>query len=436
MNKIQYHDKYYETLRILLNKLTDEKGERNTVFSPFSLMMLLAIAADATEGKTKEEITQVLCGKMDYDEFKEVIFAVQNELTKDESLHLANAVLVQEALQSTVTSGYADKLARQFDGELFAAQDMISAVNTWVNDKTNGMISNVANDSMKNMLFALVNAVSFEAEWEEEYEETDVINDDFTNADRSVSRVKMLKSGESTYLENQVFEGFVKPYKNSGFSYVALLPKKGEGAISEEDIQGIDPDSFRVNPDAIVSVTMPEFTCSFDEEMTPLFQELGIKTVFTEKADFAPLSSAWLKAQSIIHKAYIEVDRKGTKAVAVSFLPGEAGCLPTNEFRDIKIDRPFVYAIVHNDTGLPIFVGTINHLETLTGDDLMTEEEMGKLFDDMCTRLQGEEFLGCFELGRDTPEYHFYERGRYALARNDGKELRKIAEEAEAFMNK
>ena len=68
MNISKYNDKYFEFLRTLLKK--QNNGKENTVFSPFSLLMLLAIAADATSGKTKEEIEKVLCGDMDYDEVK------------------------------------------------------------------------------------------------------------------------------------------------------------------------------------------------------------------------------------------------------------------------------------------------------------------------------------------------------------------------------
>ena len=433
MNISKYNDKYFEFLRTLLKK--QNNGKENTVFSPFSLLMLLAIAADATSGKTKEEIEKVLCGDMDYDEVKETLSVIQKQLVKDSSLRFANAVIVKEDLKDSVVDGYENRLAGQFGGKLFAVKDMVSAVNDWVNEHTNGMIPEVADESMRAMLFTLINAISFEAAWEEEYQDEDVLNDDFTNADGTVSRVKMLRSYESTYLENNVFEGFAKPYKDADFSYVALLPKI-KGAIIDKEIKGVIPSSFRINPKASVTVTMPEFSCAFDQDMTSVFEDLGIKTIFTDKADFSPLSTEWLKAQAIIHKARIEVDRKGTKAAAVSFMPMCAGAAPTleKEFREIKLDRPFIYAIVHNETGLPVFVGTINHLKALTGDDLMTEEEIWVLEDDLCSQLLGMDYDGIFDFKRNTPEYSFYERIRCATVKHDGKELRKIATEVDEYM--
>lgn len=435
MNTTTYNDRYFEFLRTLLMRLNN--GKDNAVFSPFSLLMLLAIAADATEGKTRDEITQVLCGDMDYEEIKETLSGIQDLLTKDDSLHSANAVIVREDHKTGIVEGYEGRLAKQFSGQLFSAKDMVSAVNSWVNEQTKGMIPKVADDSMRDdMLFALINAVAFEAEWKDEYEDTDILNEDFTNADGTVSRVKMLRSYESIYLENEYVEGFAKPYKNTGFSYFALLPKK-RGAVSDREIKAMDPDSLRVNPEAVVTVTMPEFTCEFSRDMTSLFQDLGIKTVFTEKADFSSLSTDWLKAEGIIHKARIEVDQKGTKAAAVSFMPGDAGAAPdlSIEFKDIKLDRPFIFAVVNNDTGLPVFVGALNHLDSLTGDDLMTEEEIWALEEDLCAQLLCEPYDGIFDRSRDTPEFKFYERIRYACAKHDGKEMRKIEKEITDFLN-
>ena len=433
MNTTTYNDRYFEFLRTLLMRLNN--GKDNAVFSPFSLLMLLAIAADATEGKTRDEITQVLCGDMDYEEVKEVLSAIQEQISEDGTLYSANAVIAKEKLRPTIINGYEDNLNRVFGGKLFMVKDLVPAVNSWINEQTNGMIPTVANDSMKDLLFALINAITFDAEWETEYEDKDVVNDDFTNADGTTGRVKMLISYENTYLENKDFEGFAKPYKDTGFSYVGLLPKK-KGSISDRAIKALEPTSFRVNPEAVVTVTMPEFSCAFDQDVTNIFQDMGIKTLFTEEADFSPFSTERLKSKMIIHKALIEVNRKGTKAAAVSYMGFDAGAAPdfSIEYKTIQLDRPFIYAIVHNATGLPLFIGTVNHLNFLEEDDAMTKNEMWEVFVNMCEQMHGIDSDGVFEFVQNTPEHSFYKRGRIAYGQRNGKELRKTAEEVADYL--
>ncbi len=61
-------------------------------------------------------------------------------------------------------------MRKDYAGELFASEAIVSAVNKWVRKATNGMIDQIADDSMKDMLACLLNAVSFEAKWLEGYE--------------------------------------------------------------------------------------------------------------------------------------------------------------------------------------------------------------------------------------------------------------------------
>lgn len=89
---------------------------------------------------------------------------------------------------------------------------------------------------------------------------------------------------------------------------------------------------------------------------------MGIRTTFTPEADFSPLSSAQLMVDAIIHKAHIEVDSQGTKAAAITE-EVMVGCCPNFDAKEVYLDRPFVYANMHVETRLPVFVGVLNHVD-------------------------------------------------------------------------
>jgi serpin B len=62
----------------------------------------------------------------------------------------------------------------------------------------------------------------------------------------------------------------------------------------------------------------------------------------------------------VLHKTFISVDELGTKAGAVTSVIMMAGsALEQEEPKIVRLDRPFVYAILDNATNLPIFIGTI-----------------------------------------------------------------------------
>ena len=57
-------------------------------------------------------------------------------------------------------------------------------------------------------------------------------------------------------------------------------------------------------------------------------------------------------------------DREGTRAAAVTAIE-TLDCACAIEPEDIvyvTLDRPFVYGIIDNATGLPVFLGTVNQL--------------------------------------------------------------------------
>lgn len=147
---------------------------------------------------------------------------------------------------------------------------------------------------------------------------------------------------------------------------MVLLPKEEAMKITAEYVERIDlVKLFESGRHEDVLIKLPEFEAEGDHEMKDLFKEQGIRTVFTDDADFSAASGVPLKAESVRHKVKIMLDRKGTKAVAVTAMFAVAGCLPDFEEKRVILDRPFVYAIVHRDIGLPVFVGIINQLEDM-----------------------------------------------------------------------
>ena len=51
-----YTEKYNDFARQLLWKYYEENNDQNIVMSPFSVLTLLVIAADATAGETRNEV--------------------------------------------------------------------------------------------------------------------------------------------------------------------------------------------------------------------------------------------------------------------------------------------------------------------------------------------------------------------------------------------
>lgn len=422
---------YNKLAKSFLKKRIADGGNENIVFSPLSVYTLLAIAADATAGQTRRELSSILCRDEEFEIMLRTLKSVLDTMTSSNSISAANAVAVCSDIKDSITPGYVEHLREIFRGELFTAENMKSAINTWVRKQTKGMIQEIADDSIKNMLLCLMNACTFDADWKTEYKKQQVRNGDFNNSDGTVSRVKMLSSIEQTYIENDQFIGFSKPYKGNQFSFMALLPKKGL-FVSEEMLNAIDFSSVMSGKENTrADVLMPEFKCSSDFDITKFCKASGIKTLFTPEADFSPMSGEWIKAKAIRHKAHIEVDRRGTKAAAVIAMYGLAGGFPSDlpEFREVILDRPFLYAVMHNETKLPVFIGIVNRLNPI-GDKGMylTDQEKEAfckpIYDRICSMILDEDGIV-----KENVDRTFWHQVYCANVEFDADKLQKLEEE-------
>ena len=264
-------------------------------------------------------------------------------------------------MEDSINPAYAARLRCQFGGKLFTSSDMISDLNNWVKKNTSGMIDKIADDSMRDVPACLMNAISYEGKWSDHYIRDDITYRKFHNSDGTTKETSMLKISEREYIENDSYTGFVKPYKNAEFSFMALLPKKTSPAgmwiaLHKTDFTG----AFKSRTKEKVFALLPEFKYSFNVDLISYCKEFGIHELFSDYADFSPLSSKTLKISALLHKSRIEVNRNGTKAAAVTVGLVTAACPPKISRKLVELDRPFVYAIMHNETGLPVFAGIMN----------------------------------------------------------------------------
>jgi serpin B len=110
-----------------------------------------------------------------------------------------------------------------------------------------------------------------------------------------------------------------------------------------------------------VSATMPKFRYAYTVQMNDCLKEMGMPAAFSaSQADFSRLgrsSRGNIFIGEVLHKTFIAVDERGTKAGAVTKVEMQDEAYI--ETKVVILDRPFVYAIIDNATKLPLFIGTV-----------------------------------------------------------------------------
>lgn len=357
---------------IRLFKQTNENG-KNTLISPLSVLCALAMTANGAEGETREQMEAVL--GMSVEELNLYLYSYINSLPQGEKykLSVANSIWFTDDDRFTVNQDFLQTNADYYGADIYKTpfnKQTLKDINNWVKNETDNMIPKVLEDIPDAAIMYLINALAFEAEWTEIYEKNQVRDKTFTKEDGTKQDVELMYSTEGKYIEDENATGFIKYYKERKYAFVALLPN--EGVTVSEYVNSLDGASLAAllaNAESrSVETAIPKFESEYDIEMSSILEAMGMSNAFNVTfADFTGIGDSTeggIYISKVIHKTYIQVGEKGTKAGAVTAIEmndGSAG--PPDEVKQVYLDRPFVYMLIDCETNIPFFIGTMMGVE-------------------------------------------------------------------------
>ena len=255
--------------------------------------------------------------------------------------------------------------ARQYGADLHPVDTSdgaaaAAAINRWVSERTRGLIPTIVDaGAVQNQRLVLVNTVYLKADWLLPFLPDFTSNGPFTTgADQSVTvplmrdrvplprrfvRLEGADAVELPYVGDELAMWLVVPHDPAGLAAV-------EESLDAEALTGL----ASAAQTGLVDVTMPKWEQTLPP--TDLFGWL-CPLGFCAGAGFEGIAPG-IFLSAALHGAKVIVDEKGTEAAAAT-----AGMFPTSmpPPPDLKIvaDRPFLWAIVHQDTGALLFVGRL-----------------------------------------------------------------------------
>lgn len=351
----------------------DLANGKNTLVSPESVAFALGMTANGAQGRTLEQFRQTLFKDVNIDTFNRnmnlLVSNANSNNMKESKLKIANSVWVRDAQDMTLNDKFAKCCKELYNAELIRAtfdQGTVDRINNWVNDKTDKMIPRVISQLDEQTQAVLINCIAFDSQWQSPYEQAQIKKDqEFTNAGGEVKNCTMLCSGENQYVSDGKAQGFIKDYFGGKYAFMAVLPNED---ISISDyVSSMDADGFAKlyagrSMDYMVYTRMPEFTYDYDIVLNGTLKSMGITDAFSDAADFSGMTDDdSLKIGLVLHKTHIDLNAKGTKAAAATVITMDKSeeFVAEQPIKEVYLDRPFVYAIMDVQTGLPVFMGTV-----------------------------------------------------------------------------
>jgi len=374
-------------------------GDGNLCLSPYSIQSALAMTYAGADGETRTEMARVLHFPTNDGGVPASFFALQRslqemsaktaELVKQSkkiggpsepiTLHIANRLFAQ--------NGYKFReaflsLVKQNFGGAFEPVDFIAdpaaatqRINKWVADQTRDRIRDLIPGGAldKTTRLVLANALYLKAPWASEFSQNATQPEPFFVHGGAPVDVPMMRKTDKHfgYARHEGFTVVSLPYAGDDLQFVVLLP---------DEIDGLRKLESKLTADVLagcaklekrdVDLHLPKFkleppTITLAEK----FEALGMKTAFDKpqgSANFDKIAPRtpkdYLYISQIFHKTFIAVDEKGTEAAAataVAMMAGTAFRSPPPPPIEVKIDRPFIYAIQHVPSGVCLFLGRV-----------------------------------------------------------------------------
>jgi serpin B len=347
----------------------DEAADQNIFISPFSISTALTMTLNGADGDTYEQMQTVLRTEIFTREVRneafQTLLTTLPYLDPHVQLELANSIWPRE--DYPVRAAFLQENETYFNSEVIPISfaDMpavISQVNNWIADKTNGLIEDALTELPSNVVMLLINAIYFQGDWQVAFDPEDTYPAEFQSA-AGPQNVDMMHLPEVSmpYFETDRFQAVDLAYGDSIFSMSVFVPKPG---YDVHDISAqLTAENWATWTSSFVptdiELSIPKFKMEYEVKLKKSLVTMGMGTAFSDAADFSKLvEGGGVKIDEVIHKAFVEVNEAGTEAAAVTVVIIVETSVP--QIPVVKADRPFLFVIRDNQTNSILFMGRLS----------------------------------------------------------------------------
>lgn len=355
-NTIDFSNLYY-------NQVSD--ASENFIYSPISIVILMAMAYESSNSNTAYEIRNVMNFPESKMELAEMIsnFMKETESIKLNNYKIINTVWLQKSYK--VLEGYKVNLEKYYKVSIQnvdfskSSKSVTKKINTYVKKESNNAIKNIIEEELSNETkLIMANIIYFNEKWQTFFDKKNTTKSKFyVNKNESVI-VEMMKTKINVnYYSNNDCRIVELPYSNDNLSMFILLPNSNDVAMIEESLNyylnNIDLFEYQKQN---MSVSIPKFNLNSKYDLKPILSNLGINDIFIPNT--ADLSCIDGKPNNLYvgfaaHCAAIEINEEGTEASAVSIgggcFSGDTKVYGNSKIVEIKNLSPGMAIYTYND---------------------------------------------------------------------------------------
>jgi serine protease inhibitor len=351
---------------IFKNVLESSAGTENIIISPLSISTALSMTLNGANSETRDSMLKALrmnglSPETINNSYKDLTPALLN-VDKRVLITVANSVWTEKNF--VVKKPFTDILSQYYGTEekSFDITDPLvpKQVNSWIENKTNGLIKNMLDQLDQNTVMLLINAIYFKGKWNSQFDKENTSAGQFYKNGGISEQVPFMK--QTSDFKIYAGNGFTLaefPYGQGNFVMDVLLPTDRDGL--SKLIPMISTNSLNNWLDLMTErkteVSFPKFKYGYKKELKDILSNMGMGIAFSDNADFSNIDLA-LKISIVLHQAFIETNEEGTEAAAATIVGIIATSAPSGPFV-FNMDHPFLYIIREKTTNTVLFMGRV-----------------------------------------------------------------------------
>lgn len=351
-------------------------GDQNVLLSPISVNIVLHMVLIGARGRTAYQMSAQM-GNPSSSLMSELLHKMSSpdRNSRKVALDHASAVLIQEG--ASFNASYYREINRLFDASLATVQfgegrgsDVVKEVNEWASRKTQGRIPQFLEEVPEETTKMLVlNAMYFKSDWKTQFDPEFTDKRVFRNEDGTTANVPIMfviETFDFSHDDELNVDALRVPYADNQYSMILMLPRSRQSPLSSV-VQGLTAAKLNeiigeMEPEQ-VELSLPKMSVQKMLKLRAPLEKLGLRVPFTDAADFKGISKAEdLRLNEILHKAALDVDEVGTRAVAATQAQFVSKSLV--HFKQFTVDRPFLALIRHEPTGAILFIAQVLSMQS------------------------------------------------------------------------
>jgi serine protease inhibitor len=289
------------------------------------------------------------------------VSAIISQSGKDGPMMMANLVAFDRATRPRQLAMYAlSGAGADVLVDNLSDAKVVDRINGWVKEKTHDLIPQIIDEAPETLGLVALNALYFKDKWQMPFEPSRTVAASFQTTSGKPVDIQMMHSkiAPFRFRQDDRFIAAEIGYANENFRLVVATTKSTPAQPQEFAVVAgwLDGKGFDAEAGEIA---IPKLKLAASGELLQPLDTMGLSLARHSPRALQGFTEAPLEIARIFQKIELRVNEEGTEGAAATAVMTTRGIAIVPDHIKMVVDKPFVFALRDEKTGLVLFMGYV-----------------------------------------------------------------------------